>query len=206
MRPARGPGVAVTVAVAVVALLAGGCGGSSRPATLGPERPGVATRYVALGGDDNVGSRRSFADAWPQRLFRDSLPRRAVFVNVAASRSGIAEILADQVDDAIGLRPDIVTITLVDDAERATAPGDVERDLTDVLDRFRDARPKATVLVGTIPPGSGPAATVDVLDVVIRRVAAGRAVVVDLGAVDAANGDQRNAAIARAFGDALRAS
>ena len=187
------------VAVVLAGALGSGCSGSSQPATFPAEKVGAATRYVALGGDDNLGSRRTFADAWPQRVFRGALPRGAVFVNVADSRSGIAEILTDQVDEAIALRPDIVTITLVDDAERETAPDAVERDLTEVLERLRTARPKARVLVGTIPPGSSSPETADGLDQAIRRAAADRAVVVDLGAVDTSGPDLRNAAIAHAF-------
>ena len=203
MSTLRRAGMAL-VTITLAGVLGYGCSGSSQLATLPAERSAVVTRYVALGGDDNLGSRRTFADAWPQRLFRRALPRAAVFVNLADSRSGIVEILADQVDAAIALRPDIVTITVVDDAERETAPSDVERDLTEVLDRVGAARPKARILVGTIPPGTGSPQVANGLDQAIRRAATGRAVVVDLGSIGDSDLDLRNAAIARAFARALR--
>ena len=159
-------------------------------------------RYVALGGDDNVGDRDSFADAWPQRLFRSTLSSRSVFVNFADDRSGSAEILASQVGPAVAFRPDVVTITLLDDAERETDPAIVEQDLRDVMTRL--TRTGATILVGTTPAGieAGPMRPA-ALDAAIRRASAGRATVVDLGSTGDGDRESRAAAIARSFAEVL---
>jgi GDSL-like Lipase/Acylhydrolase family len=192
----------VVTTVLVVGGLAG-CSGSSTRATLPPEQPAKATIYVALGGDDNVGGRATLADAWPQRLFRAALPRAGVFVNFADSRAGAAEILSHQVDDAARLQPDIVTVTLVDDAERDTDPSRVEQDLTGVIERLgRDRHTR--ILVGTIPAGVGTPEQAAALDQAIATAAAGRATVVDLGAVDLRDRSTAPAKLARAFAAALR--
>ena len=152
--------------------------------------------YVALGGDDNVGSRATVADAWPQRLFRTALSRDSTFVNLADSRSGVAEVRTDQLPEAVALHPDVVTITLLDDAERGTDPAVVEEDLRAVVMRL-DRRPGTTVLVGTTPPGVGTDAEAAVLDAAIRRGVAGLATVVDLGGVGVGDRDATAAASRR---------
>ncbi len=193
--------VALLLLTLVAAMFVAGCGGSSPPAALPAERAGKSVRYVALGGDDNVGDRESLADTWPQQFFRSNLSRDSVFVNLADGRSGSAEILASQADHAVALRPDVVTITLLDDAERGTDPALVAQDLRDVLMRL--TRTRATILVGTTPTGIEAADATAALDAAIRRASAGQATVVDLG--DTGSGDRRTraAAIARAFAAAL---
>ncbi len=190
----------VASTVLVVAALAG-CSGSSTRATLPPEKPGPATVYAALGGDDNVGGRATLAGAWPQRLFRTALAPSAVFVNFADSRSGAAEILSQQVDAAARLKPDVVTVTLIDDAERDTDPGRVEQDLTDIVARLHRDR-HTEILIGTIPAGVGTPAQAAALDQAIARAAAG-STVVDLGAVDLRDRSTAPEKIARAFAAAL---
>ncbi len=197
--------VRVRVALAGVLLgvaFAAGCSGGGPPAALPAERAGRGVLYVALGGDDNVGTRATFADAWPQELFRSALSRDSVFVNLADARSGIAEVRAEQLQPAAALRPDVVTITLVDDAERTTDPAIVEADLRAVVTRL-DRTPGTTVLVGTTPPGTASPATAAALDAAIRRGVAGRATVVDLGGVGGGDRTAVAAAIAKSFAAAL---
>jgi hypothetical protein len=160
--------------------------------------------YVALGGDDNVGSRATFADAWPQQLFRSALPRDGVFVNLADGRSGIAEVRATQLQDAVALHPDVVTITLLDDAERGTDPTAVEDGVRAVVTRL-DRITGTTVLVGTTPSGTDGQEDTAALDAAIRRGAAGHATVVDLSSVVAGDRTATATAIAAAFAAALPA-
>jgi hypothetical protein len=118
-----------------------------------PESKAPATLYVALGGDDNGGGRNHLADAWPQVLFRTALPPTASFVNLSNPRSGAAEILTREVQPAVALRPDIVTITILDDAERGTDPGLVELDLMRIVRELR-TNGKTEIFIGTIPDGT----------------------------------------------------
>ena len=185
----------------LAAMFVAGCSGSSPPSALPAEQAGKAVRYAALGGDDNVGGRDSFADAWPQRLFRSTLSSRSVFVDFADDRSGSAEILASQVGPTVAFHPDVVTITLLDDAERETDPAIVERDLRDVMTRL--TRTGATILVGTTPAGIEAVDETAALDAAIRRASAGRATVVDLGSTGDGDRESRAAAIARSFAKVL---
>ncbi len=200
-RPARS---VAAVLILVVCAMAAGCAGTGPPAALPKEQPGHGVFYVALGGDDNVGSRSTFADAWPQQLFRSALSRESVFVNLADGRSGITEVRSDQLPTAVALHPDVVTITLLDDAERATDPAVVESDVRAVATRL-DRINGTTVLVGTTPPGVG-APDASALDAAIRRGAAGHATVVDLGSIAPGDPTETAAGIARAFARALPAS
>jgi hypothetical protein len=185
----------------LAALFVAGCSGNSPPSALPAEQAGKGVRYAALGGDDNVGGRDSFADAWPQQVFRSTLSSRSVFVDFADARSGSAEILASQVGPAVAFRPDVVTITLLDDAERGTDPAFVERDLREVMIRL--ARTGATILVGTTPAGIEAVDATAALDAAIRRASAGRATVVDLESTEGGDRESRAAAIARSFTKAL---
>ena len=171
-----------------------------------PESKGPATLYVALGGDDNGGGRNHLADAWPQVLFRTALPPTATFVNLSTPRTGAAEILTNEIQPALALRPDIVTITVLDDAERGTAPGLVESDLMRIVTELRVNR-KTKIFIGTIPDGAAAPAATQALDQAITRVAAESAVtVVDLHAVTGSDDESTAAHIARSFAAALRVS
>ena len=64
---------------------------------------------------------------------------RTTFVNLAGRREGVADVLARQVDAAVRLRPDLVTITVLDDAELGTDPALVAADLDAVVGRLRGA-------------------------------------------------------------------
>ncbi len=191
--------------MAVAALLAVGCSGAPVAKALPPETNGRTTLYVSLGGDDNGGGRDNLAGGWPQLLFRSALPQTAVFVNLSNPRSGAAEILSRQVGVAAALRPDIVTITLIDDAERGTDPALVATDLDEVLGRLR-ADHAARVLVGTIPDGVTTPAATNALNAVITKVAgASDAAVVDLSATQGTSPELTATRIADAFATAIRA-
>jgi hypothetical protein len=198
------PVVAAVTGLLAVGLLLGACSSAPADKTLPKEKAGTAPLYVALGGDDNGAGRRELADAWPQILFRTALPRGAVFVNLSVPRSGVAGILASELDEAVRLRPAVVTITLIDDAERATAASVVETDLTRIVDRLRVVR-SVRILIGTIPGNVGNPGIAAGLDEVIARVATTTSTtLVDLGAVGAPGSGPEADQVARAFAAALR--
>ena len=173
-----------------------------RKRTIGSARRevgGKAELYVALGGDDVAGSRRRFTDSWPQLLFRTNLPVSATFVNLAGPREGAEAIRGDQLPTALRLRPDLVTVTLLDDLERGTPPATVRQDLAEILRRLGRER-GLRVLVGTAPPGTAAPALVDVFNAVVKEtVRRHGGEIVDLAGVRAADPDLEALQIANAF-------
>jgi hypothetical protein len=195
--------VVLAVGGLVAVLILASCGGSSGSKVLPPEPHERATVYVALGGTDNVtDDSSSLASVWSQRLFRSAFRRSAVFLDLAETGAGATQILRSQVDDAVRLHPDVVSVTLVDDADRGADPTTVGRDLRAALDRLHGASP-ATVLVGTIPRGVANPRVTDSLDRAITTAADGRARLVDLSPVDVRD-DGADRQIAQRFAAALR--
>jgi GDSL-like Lipase/Acylhydrolase family len=185
------------------AIVVAACSGAPHTTTVPPETKGPATLYVALGGDDNRGDRNALAASWPQLLFRTALPETAVFVNLSNPRSGAADILAAEIPIAIKLHPDIVTITILDDAERGTDPAIVEHDLTDAIHELR-AHHTTKILLGTIPDTTVSPATTQALNHTIEHVATDTHVqLVDLQAATGATAHATAANIAHAFARAL---
>ena len=202
----RGPRIGWSTAVLVIALVGvsvlAGCD-SSPEATPVTRARGHASLYVALGGDDVYGGRTGLTTAWPQLLFRTSLPITTTFVNLAGRRAGVADVLRQQVDAARTLRPDLVTITVSDDAVRGTDPAVVGSDLDAVVRRLRTGT-TTKVLVGTVPPDAAAPEVVTALNAEITRVAtAAGATVVDLGSVRSTDPTVRSHQVARAFAAAL---
>ena len=194
----RLPAAAVVVAI-VVALVAMGCSDGGPPGA--PTRAVVAkpVRYVALGGDDVYGGRRSLTTSWPQVLFRNHLAVSATLVNLASPRQASAEIRRDQVPTAVRLRPDVVTITLIDDLERATPPQSVERDLSAIISSLRKVD-GMLILVGTAPPDTATADVRRAFDSAVTTATRTEGVeVVDLSRVSATDAEVRAQEIASAF-------
>jgi hypothetical protein len=195
---------AVACCVVAVAALAGSAGCDDKqdavPGRQAPERGSV---YVALGGDDVFGGRSGLVNGWPQVLFRSALPITSTFVNLADQREGVADIRRRQVEPARALRPDLVTITVVDDAERGTDPTSVEGDLEAVVARLRSGA-ATRVLVGTLPPDAAAPEVVEQLNAAVTRAATSAgATIVDLSGVRSTDPATRGTAIAAAFADAL---
>jgi lysophospholipase L1-like esterase len=140
------------LAALAVALVASACSGG-RPKTLPASAAGRAVRYVALGGGDTLGegTEDSLRDAWPQVLFRTALPRAATFVNFASTGATSEDVLDRQVPEALALNPDLVTISIFDDAFTDTPVTTFETRLRDIVSRFRAGR-NVKVLVANIPP------------------------------------------------------
>jgi hypothetical protein len=195
--------IATAALVLAVGLVASSCGGGGSDATLPPEREGPATVYVALGGDDNGGGRGSLGSSWPHDFFRAAFPRSAVFFNLSSPRAGAAAVLTTEVGEAVGLHPDVVTITVMDDAEHGTAPASVEQDLVNAINRLHGTHTR--VLVGTVPDALAPANVVQPLDEAVEAAAqATGATLVDLGTAPGVRDEASGPAIARSFTAALR--
>jgi hypothetical protein len=196
----------VLAAALAVAALAAACSGAPGERVLPREPKGAATTYVALGGDDVSGRRGTFGGTWPHRFFRTALPITANLVDVSDPRSGIAQIRADQLSPAVAAKPSLATITLLDDAERATDPAAVGADLSAVLDALT-AHGATRVLVGTVPDGAAAPAVVASLNQAIRGAAAGRphVRVVDLATVGRIDTPEGATRAAQAFARAARA-
>lgn len=196
----------VLVAALVVAVVVTACSGAPDEQVVPKEPRGPATTYVALGGDDVSGGRRSLGSTWPHRLFRTALPITADFVDLSDPRSGIVQIRADQLDRALAAKPSLVTVTVLDDAERRTDPAVVGRELTAVLEALT-ARASTRVLVGTVPEGAAAPAVVDALNGAIRDAAAGipHVGVVDLATVGRTDTPGGATRAAEAFARAVRA-
>lgn len=197
--------VAILTVAAVVATGSGGGGGGARTKTKPAPTSGEAPVYVTLGGRDVSGNDFgfSFVDVWPQILFRTSFPRDTTHINLGRDNAASAEILLHQVDRAVSVNPDVVAITLFQDATLGTSPDDVERTLGEILDRF--GRNGATrVFVGTIPLDVASPDLVVSLNVAIGRVVGVKgATLVELSEVDETDRDARSLQIADAFAAAL---
>ncbi len=85
MRRARWKPHAVST-IAALAFIAGCSGGTPEPPA--HVAVGKPVHYVALGGDDVVGSRRRLTTSWPQLLFREHLEVNATLVNLASAHRG----------------------------------------------------------------------------------------------------------------------
>jgi lysophospholipase L1-like esterase len=141
---------AAAAAVLVAALLSACTGG--HPKTL-PAAP--ATRplaYVALGGGDTfgTGAQVRLRNAWPYVFFRTALPRSATLVNLAATDATVDDLLDRQVPEALQLHPDLVTISITDDAFTTTPGSTVAARLQEAVQRLRAGGTR--VLVANIPP------------------------------------------------------
>lgn len=140
------------VATVLVATVATGCS-AGHPKTL-PAAP--ATRplaYVALGGEDTFGSGTEvrLRNAWPYVFFRTALPRSATLVNLAATGATTDDLLDRQVPEALQLHPDLVTISIIDDAFSTTAVSTVSARLRQAVQQLR-ADGRTRVLLANIPP------------------------------------------------------
>jgi hypothetical protein len=138
----------------VFALLASACGSTQSAPTVRHTPPGPPYRYVAVGGTDasGGGTEDPFLDAWPQQLFRTSMPSSAVFVDAAVPNETVAEARIVQVPTALALSPTVVTVWLISgDVLAGTPPATFGSELVQLLTTLRN-RGRTTVLVGSAPP------------------------------------------------------
>jgi len=140
--------------LAVLAVVTSACGSIHSAPVLRHAPAGAPYRYVAVGGTDAAGGGTDdpFLDAWPQQLFRTSMPLSAVLVNASVPNETVAQARIVQVPTALALSPTVVTVWLVSgDLLAGTSPATFRSELLLLLTSLRD-RGRTTVLVGTAPP------------------------------------------------------
>ena len=146
--------IVVGTLIAVLAVLASACGSTLSPPSVRHASVGAPYRYVAVGGTDASGGGTDdpFLDAWPQQLFRTSMPVSAVLVNASVPNETVAQARIVQVPTALALSPTVVTVWLLSgDLLAGTPPATFRSELLQLLMALRD-RGRTTVLVGTAPP------------------------------------------------------
>ncbi len=194
--------LALVSALAATAALAG-CSGDGLDPGPQPSDPGPASTYVSVGASDavGVGADRPTIESWPQVLYRTALPRATVFVNTAVDGATVADALDSQVDLALSLDPDLVTVSLGVNDLRAGVPVDTyQAQLDELVGRLRrggatrvlvanlaplDQLPAYVAGAGTtFPPVDQVLALLDAYDEAVAAVVAGQgAELVDLHAV-----------------------
>jgi lysophospholipase L1-like esterase len=144
-------GVALAVAVAV---LAGACSFSKPHVLPPPADTGPAPVYVAVGASETtgVGSDQPLRDAWPRVLHRIGLPAGSVFVNMGIPGATVAQALAEEANQALAARPNVVTVWLnVNDMLAGVSPADYEAQLDTLVKTLR-RNGTIRVLVANTPP------------------------------------------------------
>ena len=117
--------------VAGLVFLAACSSGSVRRGAPAPAVEGPPVRMVVLGSSEAYGAdlprdtrnRLSFG----QLVFRNALPVRATYVNIASPDATAADVLSHQVPIAVSLHPTIAIVWVTGDAAAATASSCVRR-------------------------------------------------------------------------------
>lgn len=141
---------AIAVTVGLVATSACAGGGPPGPPVTGAEDRGSPVTFVAIGGPETSGSvlRDPLRTSWPHLLYRNTLPQRSVFVNLADDRAIVAEALTDELPRLADLDPTIVTLWFgPQDLREGTSLDDFTADFETLLTQA--AATKARVLVLT---------------------------------------------------------
>jgi len=150
----RMTGTVLWTMVVALAVLSSACGSTHSAPVLGHIAGGPPYRYVAVGGTDATGGGTDdpLLDAWPQQLFRASMPLSAVLVNAAVPNETVAQARIDQVSTALASSPTVVTVWLVSgDLLAGTSPSAFQSELLQLLTALRQ-RGRTAVLVGSAPP------------------------------------------------------
>ena len=117
------------------------------------------TLRIALLGDSSITAPGvvPLDDCWPRRLARQLEDRYFVELrSVAVGGAKARDVLANQVDRAIALRPDIALVSVgANDALRATPLARYEREMDEILDALTAVVPMVGVSgvgdLGTVP-------------------------------------------------------
>ena len=164
--------------------------------------------FVALGGGETtgLGLPDSLRQAWPQLLFGEALPRRAVHVNLSSPEATVAQALDAQVPAALELRPTLATVWLTSgDALAGTPLPRYERDLEVVVGRLlEEAGARVLVAKGPAAP-AGPASVEPYHAAVERVVERTGAELVDLSDLDPDLGVAAHRQAADTFAEAIAA-
>lgn len=172
-------------ALVALALAAAACqSGSGRSTRVGSRspRPTAPTVYVALGGDETLGASLDvpLRDVWPQVLYRQALPKEAVFYNLATPGELTADGIPALLDLADELKPTLATLW---------SNSTDEPQIANVVRRLRRNGATRVLVAGTN-------------DVVTRVAAAEGATVVAVAGSPLSPDEHR--AVATAFANALR--
>jgi lysophospholipase L1-like esterase len=149
----RGGRGAVVMAAVAALLLAASCT-PHRPVVLPPSSAGPAVTYVAVGASETTGtgSDQNLRDGWPYVLDRTALPEGAIFVNMGIPRATVAQALNEEMNQALSVRPNLVTVWLnTNDLVRGVPADEYERQLDTLVKGLR-AGGTVRVLVANTPP------------------------------------------------------
>jgi lysophospholipase L1-like esterase len=120
--------------------------------------PRIVRAFAALGDSFTAGRESVDAERWPD-LFAAAMRRDnpgLVYENLAVDGATSAEVLAEQVEPALALEPDFVTVVCgANDVLLSTRP-DVAAyaaNFDAILRRLREGRPEAMLVTATAPEG-----------------------------------------------------
>ncbi len=142
------------VLAVALALLAGACSFSKPEVLPPPADTGPAPVYVAVGASETTGtgSDQPLRDGWPRVLHRTALPPGSVFVNMGIPGATVAQALAEEVDQALAARPNLVTVWLnVNDMTAGVTPAQYETQLESLVRMLRRSV-STRILVANTPP------------------------------------------------------
>jgi GDSL-like Lipase/Acylhydrolase family len=166
--------------------------GSSQPSVPLPQSSGPPVAFVAIGGDETFGTalprETRFRDSWPQLVYRNSLPARATFTNLATPGATSQSALATQLPIALQLHPTIIVVWLAGDAAAGIPSSTYETNLAAMLQALR-ANGVERVIVVAGPETDGGAGYDDATRSAARSA---NAAVVDLTALAAPLGSATN--------------
>lgn len=142
-------------ALAAVSTLVAGCSSATKPPPV-ESAPAVDRTYVALGAlDDASAADPSGEDQWTQRFFRETLPLGTVLYDLRTSGASVQATIDRQLQEALRLEPDLVTIWLdVSDPMRGLPADEYRRRLAQLVEPLRRGG-KTRVLVTNLPPFDG---------------------------------------------------
>lgn len=173
------------------------------PVSAATDDSGGRITYVALGSRETSGlGRRAVRDVWPQLLYRESLPRRAVFVNLARDQATVTRALDDQLPITRSLDPTIVTLWFgTADAFAATPPDRFAADLERLVRSVSSSGARVIVILGP-PPEDGHVDTAPYTAAAAEVARRARLDVVDLRTADV-TGEEAQAGVAAAVAEVL---
>jgi hypothetical protein len=151
--------VAGTLLMALAALAASGCLGPA--SVVAPtRRVGPPITYVAIGGEESLslasagsfGSTGSGSGGFVQRFYQRTLGLNTTLYDLAEPGATVAVALSDQAQEAVAVRPNVVTVWLsTSDLLAGTPAATYGAELARLLGRLR-RQGRTTVLVANVPP------------------------------------------------------
>jgi acyl-CoA thioesterase-1 len=142
------------VVFVVSALVLGACSFAKPKVLPPPADSGPAPVYVAVGASETtgVGSDQPLRDGWPRILHRTALPPGSVFVNMGIPGATVTQALAEEANQALAARPNLVTVWLnVNDITKGVPAADYEAQLDSLVKSLRRGG-TIRVLVANTPP------------------------------------------------------